>query len=203
MISRMSIAMSAPSCRRPLLASSLRATILLLAWLGVAPSHAAVPLPSADIQALHFDSLQYAQQRRSDDGTTGMFPAPKPGMVQHLLTLAPLEDESSSLLEVEVGRIKMIDCNKHGLSGEIRELNLPGSGYIYYSVESVTDGPSTQRACFDGATTEAFVRIPTVLKLPYDSRLPKVFYLPVGVQLRFRVWQVASQYGFSGRASAQ
>jgi ecotin len=202
MISSLNIATSNNPCRRPVPTSLLRATILLLAWFGVVPCHATDTLPRAEIQAQYFDSSQYVQQGRSGDSTTGMFPAPKPGMVQHLLTLAPLEDESSYLLEVEVGRTKMIDCNKHGLRGEIIELNLPGSGYIYYSVESVAEGPSTQRACFDGATTEAFVRIPAVLKLPYDSSLPKVFYLPQGVQLRFRVWQVASQYGFSGATLA-
>ncbi len=127
-----------------------------------------------------------------------MFPAPKEGQVQHILTLDTLDNEADYMLEIQVGQTKMVDCNKHGLTGELKQLSVKGWGYNYYQVDSINEGPSTMMACFDKALTEQFLPIQGSLKIPYDSRLPKVIYLPENSQVRYRVWKVDAPFAYSG-----
>lgn len=47
--------------------------------------------------------------------TVKMFPAPKKGMVQHILTLPKLENETDYMVEIQIGQTQLVDCNKHGL----------------------------------------------------------------------------------------
>lgn len=131
------------------------------------------------------------------DESIKMFPKPTQGMEQHVITLPKLADEQHYKLEVNIGQKRAIDCNKHGLNGTLQHLNLSGWGYEYYQVETISEGPSTMMACFDMAKTEAFLTIPGSLMLNYDSRLPKVFYLPQGTQLRYRVWNTNGEYHYS------
>lgn len=126
-----------------------------------------------------------------------MFPAPKKGMVQHILTLPKLENEADYMVEIQIGQTQLVDCNKHGLNGQLKELTVDGWGYNYYQVDEISAGPSTMMACFELAKKEAFVQIPGELTLRYDSRLPKVFYLPEGAELRFRTWKADSTYQYS------
>lgn len=144
------------------------------------------------ITAEHFNQETYQAREQSN-----MFPAPTAGMVQHILTFPKLDNEADYRVEIEIGQTKMVDCNKHGLNGELKEVTLKGWGYNYYVVEQIAAGPSTQMACFDQAKTEAFVRIPMELTLNYDSRLPKVFYLPEDAELRYRIWKLDSTYQYS------
>lgn len=129
--------------------------------------------------------------------TVNMFPAPQKGMVQHILTLAKLENEADYMLELQIGQTQLVDCNKHGLNGQLKALTVEGWGYNYYQVDEISAGPSTMMACPEFAPQEAFVQIPDELTLRYDSRLPKVFYLPEGVELRFRTWKADSRYQYS------
>lgn len=126
-----------------------------------------------------------------------MFPAPNKGMVQHILTLPKLENEADYMVEIQIGQTQLVDCNKHGLNGQLKELTVEGWGYNYYQVDEISEGPSTMMACFELAKKEAFLRIPSELTLRYDSRLPKVFYLPEDAELRFRTWKADSAYQYS------
>lgn len=144
------------------------------------------------ISAQQFTSASYQAQDASK-----MFPAPAPGMVQHILTLPKLENEANYMVEVQVGQTKLVDCNKHGLRGELKAVNLQGWGYTYYQVAEIAEGPSTMMACFDQAKTEAFVRIPGDHKLAYNSKLPMVFYIPEGAELKYRVWRADTQFASS------
>ncbi|MEC4725239.1 serine protease inhibitor ecotin [Shewanella sp. D64] len=128
---------------------------------------------------------------------TKMFPAPSQGMEQHILTLPKLDNETDYIVEIQIGETRLVDCNKHGLSGKLIEHTVKGWGYNYYQVDHINPGPSTKMACFDKAKTEAFLSIPGELKIQYDSRLPKVFYLPLGSELRYRVWSVESEFSYS------
>lgn len=126
-----------------------------------------------------------------------MFPSPAEGMEQHILTLPPLNDEQNYMVEIQIGQTKMVDCNKHGLSGELTLESVKGWGYQFYRVNQITDGPSTMMACIDTAKKEAFLPIPGNLKIKYDSRLPEVFYLPQGSEIRYRVWRAESSFNIS------
>ncbi|WP_394148142.1 serine protease inhibitor ecotin [Shewanella atlantica] len=126
-----------------------------------------------------------------------MFPMPTEGMEQHVLTLPAIEDEENYMVEIQIGQTRMVDCNKHSLMGELKRETAKGWGYGYYSVKHISDGPSTMMACLDLAKKEAFLQIPGSLKINYDSRLPKVFYLPEGSEIRYRIWTVDSQFNIS------
>lgn len=154
------------------------------------------PHPSGlDAPMIHvssFNSKNYIEQE-----ATKMFPVPKPGIVQHILTLPKLENEADYIVELQIGQTQLVDCNKRRLNGELKESTVEGWGYNYYQVDNVSEGPSTMMACPETAKKEAFVQIPRQLKIPYDSRLPKVFYLPEGTELRFRIWKVDSTYQYA------
>ena len=157
----------------------------------VSPPHP-TGLNAPMISVASFNHKNYAEQE-----ATKMFPAPEAGMVQHILTLPKLENEDDYMVEIQIGQTQLVDCNKHGLNGELKELSVKGWGYSYYHVSEVSEGPSTMMACLEMAKKEAFVRIPGELKMRYDSRLPKVFYLPEGTELRFRTWKVDSTYHYA------
>ncbi|MCH1931300.1 serine protease inhibitor ecotin [Shewanella sp. A25] len=174
------------------------AAVLPLALTLVSPSAFSVSPPHPTglnapmVSISSFTPKNYVQQE-----TTKMFPAPETGMVQHILTLPKLENEDNYMLEIQIGQTKMVDCNLHFLKGELTEETLKGWGYSYFQLASVSDGPSTMKACIDNKQQEAFVRIPAEMKLKYDSRLPKVFYLPEGTELRFRTWKVDSTFFYA------
>ncbi|MCG9746559.1 serine protease inhibitor ecotin [Shewanella sp. Isolate8] len=142
-------------------------------------------------------AVSYSASDYQSEEATKMFPAPSDGLVQHILTLPKLANEEDYRLEIAIGRNEEVDCNKHGLSGEIEQHTVQGWGYNYYQVDAIHQGPSTMMACFDKAKKTAFLTLPEKLTLAYDSRLPKVFYLPVGAQLRYRIWQASSDYQYS------
>jgi ecotin len=129
---------------------------------------------------------------------TKMFPAPTAGMVQHILTLPALADESNYMVEIQIGQTKVENCNRQVLSGKITQHSVKGWGYNYYQVDSISEGPSTLMACMRrGEPNTVFVPIEDDLKLSYDSRLAKVFYLPEGSEIRYRTWRVESPFSTS------
>ena len=91
----------------------------------------------------------------------------------------------------------MVDCNGASLMGEIKQQSVQGWGYNYYQVDAMTAGPTTMMACLKQAEKEAFVQLRDELKIKYDSRLAKVFYLPEGSELRYRVWRADSSFNTS------
>ncbi|MFV7786118.1 MULTISPECIES: serine protease inhibitor ecotin [Shewanella] len=161
-------------------------TISAQATSPVKPAHLASP------QAVSYTAADYQVHE-----TSKMFPAPDNGLVQHILTLPKLENETDYRIEIAIGRSEQVDCNKHSLKGEISQHTVQGWGYNYYQVDTIVQGPSTMMACFDKAKKTAFLTLPQKLNLEYDSRLPKVFYLPAGAQLRYRVWQAIGDYQYS------
>ena len=142
-------------------------------------------------------SQSFNSKNYQTDETTKMFPAPRQGMEQHRLLLPTLDNEANYMVEIKIGKTQLVDCNKHGLSGELTEHSLKGRGYHYYQVDSIKPGPSTMMECFDKAKTEIFLSIPGELTMKYDSRLPKIFYLPQGSELKYRVWSTDSEFGDS------
>ncbi|MCZ4339816.1 serine protease inhibitor ecotin [Shewanella colwelliana] len=155
------------------------------------------PVHPSGLNQMNIQSSSYTAVTYQAEEASKMFPQPTEGMVQHILNLPELENEAQYRIEILIGRTELVDCNKHGLRGELKQMNLDGWGYNYYQVDSISDGPSTMMACFDKAKTEQFLTIPGELMLKYDSRLPKVFYLPEGAQLKYRVWTAKMEYQFT------
>ncbi|MCL1142497.1 serine protease inhibitor ecotin [Shewanella gaetbuli] len=127
---------------------------------------------------------------------TKMYPKPSEGMTQHIITLPKRENEQDYLLEVQIGKTQLVDCNQHRLMGKLEQLTVEGWGYPYYQVEKVIDGPSTMKMCIEPKQSK-FVPLGEGIKVQYDSRLPKVFYLPQDVQIRYRLWKTHSDYLFT------
>jgi ecotin len=151
---------------------------------------------------LHNDTGITTQSFTSADhqtqAATKMYPAPTAGMVQHILTLPTLADESNYMVEIQIGQTKVENCNRQVLSGKLTQHSIKGWGYNYYQVDSISEGPSTLMACMRrGEPNTVFVPIQDDLKLSYDSRLAKVFYLPEGSEIRYRTWRVESQFSTS------
>ena len=176
------------------------ASSLLLAAVSFSVSSTS-PLNTAGVNQTLVNAQQFSVSDYVAQTATKMYPLPKEGQIQHVLTLTPLDNEADYMLEIQIGQTKMVDCNKHGLTGEIKQLSVKGWGYNYYQVEAISDGPSTMMACFDKALTEKFVAIPGSMKIPYDSRLAKVIYLPENSQVRYRIWKVDAPFAYSGDKS--
>ncbi|WP_299789575.1 serine protease inhibitor ecotin [uncultured Shewanella sp.] len=178
-------------------ATALALSLLSFNALATSPAH-----PNGHNQNMISNQVFSATNYQRLDATK-MFPIPAEGMEQHILTLPRLSDESNYMVEIQIGQTKMLDCNKQMLTGELKQHSVKGWGYNYYQVDSITEGPSTRMACIHKAEhAEAFVQIRDELKLSYDSRLAKVFYLPQGSELRYRVWKVESQFSYSKSAVA-
>ncbi|GGP60570.1 ecotin [Shewanella algicola] len=173
------------------------AASLLLASVSLASQ--ATPKTNNDaINTITVQTTVMSAENYQAQADTNMYPAPQGSMVQHILTLPKLNSESEYLIEIQIGQNKLVDCNKVKLMGEIETMSIDGWGYRYYQVDSIIQGPSTLMMCTDAKKAQ-FVVLNDSLTQAYDSRLPKVFYLPKDAQLRYRIWQIASDFEYSGQ----
>ncbi|MCG9696604.1 serine protease inhibitor ecotin [Shewanella sp. Isolate11] len=154
------------------------------------------PKPNIEIKPAITVSVQDKESYQAKE-TTKMFPAPDTEMVQHILTLNKLSNEPQYRVEIEIGQMQMVDCNQYSLQGDLAEQTLKGWGYTYYQVTEVKPGISTRKACISQTKQQGFIPLQQTLMLKYDSRLPKVFYLPKDVVLRYRIWQADGPYRYT------
>jgi ecotin len=167
-----------------------------LAFMGSAT--AISPVEHAELNQVAIQTTVYNHDNKNIDPETKMFPMPEQGNKQHILTLPKLNDESNFMIEIQIGRNQMVDCNQHRLMGSVELQTLEGWGYTYYQVDKVMDGASTMKMC-DQPNQNQFVMLGEGIKMAYDSRLAKVFYLPENIELRYRIWQASSEFRFSGQ----
>lgn len=114
-------------------------------------------------------------------------PVPSEPSISPDADLSP--DPQQWRLELIVGRIVPVDCNRHQFSGRIRTETLQPRGVTIYRVEL---GPmiSTRMACPEPSLRRRFVTLagrPYVV--PYDASRPLVVYAPQDVELRWRIWR--------------
>lgn len=91
-------------------------------------------------------------------------------------------------VELVVGRIVAVDCNRHQFTGRIRAETLPRD----LTIHRVELGPmiSTRMACPDQLLQRRFVSLqgrPHVV--PYDASRPLVIYAPRDAVVRWRIWR--------------
>ncbi|MGS0675691.1 serine protease inhibitor ecotin [Shewanella sp. 125m-1] len=182
---------------RTLLASSLVFATFSFNASATSPTHPS-GVNQNMISAKIYSASDYSNPDTGVTSETKMYPKPATGQEQHILTLPKLDNEADYRVEIEIGQTQMVDCNQHRLVGELKQHTVKGWGYSYYQVDKISEGPSTMMACFEQAKTEKFLKINADLMVKYDSRLPKVFYLPENAQVRYRVWKVESQFNYSG-----
>ncbi len=123
------------------------------------------------------------------------FPPADPGMIRHVIDLPKKEDESNFKVELVIGKTVKIDAhNQYFFAGKLETESIPGWGYDRYIVRSLGSMAGTLMATAPGTpSVDRFITMggePKLLR--YNSRLPLVVYVPVGVEVRYRIWQAGT-----------
>ena len=74
------------------------------------------------------------------------------------------------------------------LGNAIEQRTLEGWGYSYYVVSGGSNPISTLMAPPEGAPLVKTFVAATPLHVRYNSRLPIVVYVPMGYEVRYRIW---------------
>lgn len=127
------------------------------------------------------------------------FPAAKDKMERLVIVLPHKErgEDNNFQVELIVGKMMETDGVNHlGLGASIKERDLKGWGYKYYDVIGSSQTITTLIGVQPGTPkVTKFVTGPS-LKIPYNSRLPIVIYLPEGegYEVRYRIWSAAEEF---------
>jgi ecotin len=116
-----------------------------------------------------------------------MFPKAPVGYKQVYIQVPTQKNENDFKVEVYVGKNQLVDCNKHFLTGEMKEENLDGWGYTYYTIKSDGNIAGTMMACPDNIKTIKFIHLQPQL-LRYNSKLPIVLYVPENLEVKYKIW---------------
>jgi ecotin len=124
------------------------------------------------------------------------FPPPDRGMVRYVLQLPELDDESTSKVELIVGKTVWIDQkNQYFFGGRIRQETIAGWGFPRYIVNEIGPMAGTRMAIDPNEPkVNRFIPLggePYLIR--YNSRLPIVVYTPEGVEVRYRIWSAGSE----------
>ncbi len=123
------------------------------------------------------------------------YPAATKDQVRNVIYLPKLENEDNYQVEISMGKVLKVDCNRHSLGGKFEQKTLEGWGYDYYVLNDVQGGISTMMACPDGKKTETFITVNSATRYErYNSKLPIVVYTPKDVQVRYRIWTADNTY---------
>ncbi|OQX77151.1 MAG: ecotin [Epsilonproteobacteria bacterium 4484_65] len=129
-------------------------------------------------------SSLYAEPAKKDN--IHMFPQAEEGFVRHVIEVPKTDNDYEHKVELLIGKVMLVDCNKHSLMGKVESVTLKGWGYKYLEVTDIQSGPSTLMACKE-PKTEKFISIRDTLRR-YNSRFPIVAYVPEGYEVRYRIW---------------
>lgn len=116
------------------------------------------------------------------------FPSEKEGYNRYVIYLPSHDNEDELRLEVIPGITKEVDCNRHWLTGEIKQEEVSGMGYNYKVFDSEGNIASTRMACPDNELTEKFITSQGDFDR-YNSKLPYVIFVPEGMEVQYRIWK--------------
>ncbi|WP_084399695.1 serine protease inhibitor ecotin [Pseudotamlana agarivorans] len=116
-----------------------------------------------------------------------MYPEASDDQLRHIINLPETEDDYAFKVEIYVGKIAEVDCNKASLVGTFKEETVSGWGYSYHNF--VTNGQiiSTRKMCPDNTKHQEFVKSNGEI-IRYNSKLPVVIYTPKGYEVRYHIW---------------
>ena len=117
-----------------------------------------------------------------------IYPLSKEGFSMFTIQLEPKQNEANFQIELYVGKIVEVDCNKYQLLGEFSKKNVQGWGYSYYEFNSNGEVMGTRMGCPENSKHEEFVKSSVVLAR-YNSKLPIVVYLPNTMSLKYKIWE--------------
>lgn len=93
-------------------------------------------------------------------------------------------------VELIIGRILTVDCNRHWLQGSLVEESVPGWGYPLFRVKGGSQAGSTRMACPGQAPRREFVVLGgSPALVPVNPRLPIVVVAPQDLEVRWRLWR--------------
>jgi len=116
-----------------------------------------------------------------------MYPKSNDSLVRHIIAVPIEENEGLFNLEIWAGQKRMVDCNKHRISGSFTKKTVKGWGYSYYDFTVSPHQISTRMACPDTILTEKFIRSKTE-HIRYNSKLPVVVYCAKGLEIEYAIW---------------
>lgn len=121
------------------------------------------------------------------------FPPAPEGMARHVITLAQKANEADFKVELVIGKTVEVDAaNRYFFGGQLETEIIPGWGFERYVLRELGPLVGTLMAVDPAAPrVERFITLGGEARLQrYNSRLPLVVYVPKGVEVRHRIWQV-------------
>ncbi len=116
--------------------------------------------------------------------TLERFPVAAPDEERHVIYLQPAESGLTTGVELLAGKMMEVDCNPHGLEGEIHSVKAK-TLYVYYRFETNGQVFSTLMTCPD--TSRKTKLVPAApLGILHDYRYPVVIYTPKGYEIHYR-----------------
>jgi len=124
------------------------------------------------------------------------FPPAEEGMTRFVLPLPPEKDEDNLKVELMIGKTVQTDAgNRYFFGGTLATETVQGWGFDYHTLRKLGPMAGTLMAADPAAPkVERFITIggePRLLR--YNSRLPLVIYVPLGVEVRYRLWRADAQ----------
>ncbi len=128
-----------------------------------------------------------------------MFPNAQRGFQRIIISVPARRDEANWKIEFYAGKVMTVDCNRHSMGANLQQHDLQGWGYNYWTIDPTVPVMSTRMGCPRGTTRQAFVNGQSITER-YNSKLPLVFYVPSGFQVRYRLWSVAGGEMVAGQS---
>lgn len=125
------------------------------------------------------------------------YPPAEDGAQRMVFRVPAVDNEADRMVEVLVGKVMEVDCNRIMMGGKLVRHTVKGWGYSYFTAEIPPHHGTTMMACppeqkktnkFIAATGEGF-------RIRYNSKLPVVVYAPDGYEVRYRIWSASEEVG--------
>jgi len=124
------------------------------------------------------------------------YPVAKTGMTRWVLNVPKQQNEAAFKVELIAGKTLLLDSgNRYFFGGKFTRKVIKGWGFYRYIVSKFGPMAGTMMGVAPNAPkVERFITLggPPYL-IRYNSRLPIVVYVPIGVEVHYRIWRAGKQ----------